>query len=33
MCLLETVIFFQQDNFYIYETSFFLLKIIFANQS
>ena len=32
MCLLETVIFFQQDNFYIHETRF-LLKIIFENSS
>ena len=33
MCLLETVIFLQQDNFYIQEISFFLLKIFFENQS
>ena len=32
MCLLETVIFLQQDNFYIHETRF-LLKIIFENSS
>ena len=33
MCLLETVIFLQQDDFYIHETKFFLLKVIFADQS
>ena len=33
MCLLEAVIFLQQDNFYIHEISFILLKIIFENQS
>ena len=33
MCLLETVIFLQQNNFYIYEISFFLLEIILAYQS